>query len=92
MTTQDLRPAHSQHSADAELTELATRLRLAVGRLQRRIRIDSGDSPLQVSALATIEQHDRCACPNWPRREAVSAPTMSRVLVALGCTHAAPNR
>ena len=39
--------------------ELATRLRLAVGRLSRRVRIDGGESvpPLQLSALVTVEGH-----------------------------------
>ena len=40
-------------------TELAARLRLVVGRLHRRIRIDGRESipPLQLSALASVEQH-----------------------------------
>ncbi|MBA2310004.1 MAG: MarR family transcriptional regulator, partial [Pseudonocardiales bacterium] len=41
---------------DAE-NELATRLRLAVGRLHRRIRIDGQEPvpPLQLSALVSVE-------------------------------------
>jgi DNA-binding MarR family transcriptional regulator len=50
-------------------TELASRLRLVVGRLHRRIRIDGRESVPRLSELA--------------RREAVSVPTMSRVLAAL---------
>ena len=40
------------------LTDLAARLRLAVGRLNRRIRIDDHESvpPLQLSALVTVEE------------------------------------
>lgn len=83
MSTQNVPPAHDPDSADTELTEVAARLRLAVGRLQRRIRIDSDDSPLQVSTLATVGQHGPLRLHELARREAVSAPTMSRVLTAL---------
>jgi DNA-binding MarR family transcriptional regulator len=66
-------------------TELAARLRLAVGRLHRRIRIDGRESipPLQLSALVTVEQHGPLRLTELARREAVTAPTMSRVLAAL---------
>jgi|SRR5919197_1055061 DNA-binding MarR family transcriptional regulator len=69
----------------AELIELAARLRLAVGRLHRRIRIDGRESipPLQLSALVTVEQHGPLRLSELARREAVTAPTMSRVLAAL---------
>jgi DNA-binding MarR family transcriptional regulator len=65
--------------------ELATRLRLAVGRLSRRVRIDGGEQvpPLQLSALVTVEQHGPLRLSELARREAVTAPTMSRVLSAL---------
>jgi DNA-binding MarR family transcriptional regulator len=75
---------HDPSEADVGLTEEATRLRLAVGRLQRRIRIDSGDSPLQLAALATTELHGPLRLSELAKREAVTAPTMSRVLAALG--------
>ncbi|MDT7574607.1 MAG: hypothetical protein QOH17_940 [Pseudonocardiales bacterium] len=70
---------------DEALAELATRLRLAVGRLSRRVRIDGGESvpPLQLSALVTIEQRGPLRLSELARREAVTAPTMSRVLSAL---------
>jgi DNA-binding MarR family transcriptional regulator len=69
----------------AELIELAARLRLAVGRLNRRIRIDGRESipPLQLSALVTVEGHGPLRLSELARREAVTAPTMSRVLAAL---------
>ncbi len=72
------------HSDDS-LTELAAHLRLAVGRLHRRIRIDGRESipPLQLSALVTVEQHGPLRLSELARREAVTAPTMSRVLAAL---------
>ncbi|MHA6625192.1 MarR family winged helix-turn-helix transcriptional regulator [Pseudonocardia sichuanensis] len=68
-----------------EQTQLAARLRLVVGRLHRRIRIDGRESvpPLQLSALVTVEQHGPMRLSELARREAVSAPTMSRVLSAL---------
>jgi DNA-binding MarR family transcriptional regulator len=69
----------------ADQTELAARLRLAVGRLHRRIRIDGRESipPLQLSALVTVEEHGPLRLSELARREAVTAPTMSRVLTAL---------
>ncbi|WP_243653916.1 MarR family winged helix-turn-helix transcriptional regulator [Pseudonocardia endophytica] len=65
--------------------ELAARLRLAVGRLNRRIRIDDSESlpPLQLSTLVTVELHGPLRLSELARREAVTAPTMSRVLTAL---------
>lgn len=68
-----------------ELTALAAGLRLAVGRLHRRIRIDGRESvpPLQLSALVTVEAHGPLRLSELARREAVTAPTMSRVLAAL---------
>lgn len=68
-----------------EQTELAARLRLVVGRLHRRIRIDAHESipPLQLSALSTVDQHGPLRLSELARREAVTAPTMSRVLAAL---------
>src|SRR2546423_1139048 len=75
---------------DAELdtepdAELATRLRLAVGRLHRRIRIDGQESvpPLQLSVLVSVEQHGPLRLSDLARVEGVTAPTMSRVLAAL---------
>lgn len=65
--------------------ELAARLRLAVGRLNRRIRIDDKESlpPLQLSTLVTVELSGPLRLSELARREAVTAPTMSRVLTAL---------
>jgi len=75
----------AEDEADHELAELAARLRLAVGRLNRRIRIDGHEAtpPLQLSALVTVEQHGPLRLSELARREAVTAPTMSRVLAAL---------
>jgi DNA-binding MarR family transcriptional regulator len=76
-----------EHAAPApgDEPQLAARLRLVVGRLNRRIRIDGRESipPLQLSALVTIEEHGPLRLSELARREAVTAPTMSRVLTAL---------
>jgi DNA-binding MarR family transcriptional regulator len=64
--------------------ELATRLRLAVGRLARRVRLATNDiPPLQFSALATLDKHGPLRSGELATREAVTAPTMTRVLGAL---------
>jgi DNA-binding MarR family transcriptional regulator len=65
--------------------EVAGRLRLAVGRLARRLRLegDGGLPPLQLSTLVTIELHGPLRLGELAQREAVTAPTMSRVLAAL---------
>jgi DNA-binding MarR family transcriptional regulator len=64
--------------------ELATRLRLAVGRLARRIRLATNDiPPLQFSALATLDKHGPLRSGELAAREAVTAPTITRVLAAL---------
>ena len=64
--------------------ELAARLRVAVGRLARRIRLDSNDvPPLQLSTLVSIQDHGPLRLGELAAREAVSAPTMTRVLAAL---------
>ena len=65
-------------------SELAARLRVAVGRLHRRIRLDSNDvPPLQLSTLVSIQDHGPLRLGELAAREAVSAPTMTRVLAAL---------
>lgn len=72
-------------TVDDELTELAVHLRIVVGRINRRIRIDGRESipPLQLSALVTIDLHGPLRLSELARREAVTPPTMSRVLAAL---------
>ena len=79
------RAAGATVAADDDQTELAARLRLVVGRLNRRIRIDGHESipPLQLSALVTVEEHGPLRLSDLARREAVTAPTMSRVLASL---------
>ncbi|MGJ6962825.1 MarR family winged helix-turn-helix transcriptional regulator [Streptosporangium sp. G11] len=68
-------------SGDAQL---ASRLSIAVSRLHRRVRIATNDvPPLQLSTLVSIEAHGPLRLGELAQREAVTAPTMSRVLVAL---------
>ncbi|HEY2669724.1 MAG TPA: MarR family transcriptional regulator [Rugosimonospora sp.] len=63
---------------------LAARLRIAVARLSRRIRLDTNDvPPLQLSTLASIEEHGPLRLGELAAREAVTAPTMTRVLASL---------
>ncbi|WP_222854277.1 MarR family winged helix-turn-helix transcriptional regulator [Fodinicola acaciae] len=75
-------PANHSPEIDAEV---AARLRLAIGRLARRIRLDTeyGLPPLQHAALATIEAHGPLRLGELAQREGVTAPTMSRVLASL---------
>lgn len=71
-------------ATDATDTQLATRLRLAVGRLHRRIRLASNDiPPLQLSTLVSIEEFGPLRLGDLAAREAVTAPTMTRVLAGL---------
>ncbi len=65
--------------------ELAARLRVAVGRLQRQVRRRAvGDLTLsQISALVSIEQHGPLRAGDLAGRESVSAPTMTRILAVL---------
>ena len=78
-------PAAGSRPPSSGPSDLPARLRLAVGRLNRRIRIDSGAAlpPLQTSVLATLLEHAPLRLSELARREAVTPPTMSRVLAAL---------
>ena len=66
--------------------ELAARLRLAVTRLARRLRQESGEglTPSQNSALATIEHHGALTPSEVATIERIQRPTATRVLSALG--------
>jgi DNA-binding MarR family transcriptional regulator len=69
----------------ASPSELASRLRLAVTRLSRRLRQQAaGDvSPSQLATLATIEQHGPLPLGELAQRERVQPPTMTRIIAAL---------
>lgn len=65
--------------------EVAARLRLAIGRIGRRMRSHSGvgPTPSQVSALATVGKCGPLRIGDLAVREGVTAPTMTRVVAAL---------
>jgi DNA-binding MarR family transcriptional regulator len=66
-------------------TELASRLRLAVMRLARRLRQQTGDpiTPSQISALATVEMQGPLTLGDLAAGERVQPPTMTRIVAAL---------
>lgn len=65
--------------------ELASRLRLAITRMARRLRQEAGTDlgPSQLAALATIERHGPLAPSELADRERVRRPTATRVLTRL---------
>jgi DNA-binding MarR family transcriptional regulator len=65
--------------------EVATRLRVAVNRLQRRLRQESleGLSPAQVSALGTINRLGRPTLGELAAIEQVQPPSMTRIVANL---------
>lgn len=70
---------------DAADMALGSRLRLVITRLDRKMRLASSFAPppLQFSTLVTLESADPLRLFELAQREAVSSPTMSRVVVAL---------
>ncbi len=79
-TTSGRRPTQPAPAAPGD--ELAADLRLAVGRLSRRLRQHSvgGLSPSQVSAMASLDCHGSVPIGRLSRLEGVSAPTMTRIV------------
>ena len=63
--------------------EIAARLALSVGRLNRRIRAVSELTPGQVSALSTIVRCGPIRPGDLARAERVAAPTITRLLADL---------
>ena len=61
------------------------RLRLAIGRLNRRMRLESSTdlTPLQTAVLVALEEHAPLRLTELARREAVTPPTMSRAIATL---------
>ena len=70
---------------ETETPTVASDLRLAVGRLARKVRLSetSGLTPSQLSALATIDQIGRARLCDVAAAEGVSAPTATRIVSAL---------
>jgi len=65
--------------------EVAGRLRIAVNRLQRRLRQESlgGLSPAQASALGSVHRHGSPTLGELAAIEQVQPPTMTRVVASL---------
>jgi DNA-binding MarR family transcriptional regulator len=68
-----------------ERDELAARLRLAVGRLQRRMARNAveGLTPSQLSALAVIDQTGPVRVTEVAAKEGVAPPSMTRIIGSL---------
>jgi DNA-binding MarR family transcriptional regulator len=66
-------------------SDLASRLRLDISRMARRLRQEAGAllSPSQTAALATIERHGPLTPSELADRERVQRPTVTRVLARL---------
>jgi DNA-binding MarR family transcriptional regulator len=67
------------------LPDLASRLRLDISRMARRLRQEAGAglSPSQTAALATVERHGPLTPSELAERERVQRPTVTRVLARL---------
>ena len=83
--TQGAHAAASSTAADGDVRdEVAMRLAIAIGRLNRRIRpIGDGLTHGQLSALASVVQEGPIRPGDLARLEAVAAPTTTRVLADL---------
>ena len=72
------------HAATASETDLASRLRLVVTRVGRRLRRHGGDlTPSQASALSTVERHGPLTLGELSTHENVRPPTLTKVVAAL---------
>ncbi len=75
------------HAQPVQLTdeEVAGRLRIAINRLQRRLRRESlgGLSPAQASALGSVHRHGSPTLGELAAIEQVQPPTMTRVVASL---------
>jgi len=69
----------------ASLPPLASRLRLDISRMARRMRQEAGAalSPSLTAALVTIERHGPLTPSELAQRERVQRPTITRVLARL---------
>jgi DNA-binding MarR family transcriptional regulator len=72
-------------SDNADQVELAARMRLAIGRLHRRIsrRAVGGLTPSQLSVLSTVEQHGPLRLGDLAVREVITPPTVTRLVASL---------
>jgi DNA-binding MarR family transcriptional regulator len=74
-----------EDAPSADVDDAAARLRLSATRLARRLRqqADTGLSPSQLSALASIEGHGSLTLGTLAERERVAAPSITRVVTKL---------
>ena len=68
-----------------DVSELASRLRLAIARTARRLRQEAGTDlgPASASALATIEMHGPLTPSELAEHERVQRPTATRIVARL---------
>lgn len=78
-------PADDDQEIDVAEAELASRLRLAVTRLHRRLRQQAvgGLSPAQTSALASTERLASPTLGELASHESVQPPSMTRIVAVL---------
>jgi len=74
--------AHAGRSAELQV---ASRLRLAITRMARRLRQESGSDlgPSQLAALATLERHGPLTPSELAEREGIRRPGATRILARL---------
>jgi DNA-binding MarR family transcriptional regulator len=74
--------AHADRSAELQV---ASRLRLAITRMARRLRQESGSDlgPSQLAALATLERHGPLTPSELAVRERIQRPTATRLIARL---------
>lgn len=73
-------------SEAAEIAEVASRVRLIVGRLSRRLRLDPGGDRLTPTQLATLSTIERCAplrSGDLAAAEGISKASMTRVVTVM---------
>ena len=84
-TSATISPSAPRGVSDAQLGELAARLRLAITRTARRLRQEAGTelSPSQTAALATIERDGPLTPSVLADLERVRRPTATRIVARL---------
>ncbi len=78
-------PASSPDHIAPDEAEIASRLRLSATRLARRLRqeADSGFTPSQLSALATVHNHGPLTLGALADHERVAPPSITKVVTKL---------
>ncbi len=79
------RPVTGQPTMTMTQEDVAGRLRIAINRLQRRLRQESlgGLSPAQASALGSVSRHGNPTLGELAGLEQVQPPTMTRIVAGL---------